>query len=157
MPKIHIRAVGRIGSGWAKEACAEYTKRLSVFGGIEIVELPEGHKGSITPDITRTRLAESESLLKNISEQDMVIALNETGNEYTSVQFADLISSCIMEGKNIVFVIGGSWGLDKAVLARANKKLSFGRMTYPHSLARVILLEQIYRAKMIASGREYHK
>lgn len=156
MKKRIIRAVGKPTESWQKEAIHMYQTRLQAFGGIEIIELPEGHGKTAKPDEKRTRSAEAESILKGIDNQTIVIALDQHGKILTSEDFSKRIVEWESQG-NLVFVIGGSWGLDETVLKRANFKLALGEMTLPHNLAKIVLLEQIYRAKMIETGKEYHK
>lgn len=146
---------------WHKQAIHMYTQRYSQFGKLEIQELPEGHKGSAKPNLVKTLQTESDSLLKNIDPNSFVIALDETGTQLTSQDLTNLINgshpSLVIGNRSLVIMIGGSWGLDKKVLTKANLTLSLGKITLPHSLARIILLEQLYRAQMINSGRKYHK
>ncbi len=155
MRKLRIRAIGRLSEKWAKQAQEDYVERLSPYGGMEVVELPEGHKGSLKPDIERTKAAEAQSLLKGLAADDLVIALDETGKQFTSPGFAEELR--LSAGRDITFLVGGSWGLDATVLQRADMTISFGKQTLPHALARIVLLEQVYRAKLIQSGKTYHK
>ena len=157
MKKTIIRAIGRPPETWQREAIHMYVDRLKPFGGVEIVELPEGHGGSARPDIVRTLKTEAASLLKGIPENACVVALDGRGKRLTSEQFAGLAAEWEAEGTAVVFLIGGTWGLDASVTKRANLALSLGPMTLPHALARITLLEQLYRAAMIRSGKTYHK
>jgi 23S rRNA (pseudouridine1915-N3)-methyltransferase len=138
-----------------------YAQRYRPFSKLEITELPEGHKGSAKPNLTKTLQTESDTLLKNLDSDTFVIALDQSGQELSSEELSDLISSnnsrFVVRSSKFAFIIGGSWGLDKKVLERANLILSLGKMTLPHSLARIILVEQLYRAQMINHGRNYHK
>lgn len=155
MQKIHIRTIGRLSESWAKQAQQDYLKRLSPYSSVEVVELPEGHKGSLKLDIERTKALEAISLLKGIGKDDIVIALDETGAQYSSPALAEKMHDT--QGRDITFLIGGSWGLDTSALQKANFVISFGKQTMPHALARIVLLEQIYRTKLIQSGKTYHK
>lgn len=155
MKKIHIRVIGKLSESWAKQAQLDYLKRLSPYSSVEVIELPEGHKGSLKLDIERTKIIESVSLLKGISKDDFVIALDETGTQYSSPHFAEKIFDT--SHKEITFLIGGSWGLNARILQEAHIVISFGKQTMPHALARIVLLEQIYRATLIQSGKTYHK
>ncbi len=157
MQRLIIRAIGKIPQGWQREGVAEYIERLQPFAQVSVVELPEGHEGSAKPDLVRTRQAEAVSLLKGIPEEAVIIVLDETGKIYTSTEFAERVSDWGEGGKTLVFLIGGSWGLDPSVRERANAVVSFGKMTFPHALARIVLLEQLYRTAMIQSGKTYHK
>jgi 23S rRNA (pseudouridine1915-N3)-methyltransferase len=156
MKKRTIRSIGKPTEPWQKEAIHMYQTRLQAFGGVDLIELPEGHGKTAKPDEKRTRSAESDSILKSIDRDTIVIALDQHGKMLDSKAFSQKIIEWESQG-NIVFIIGGSWGLDESILKRANFTLSFGAMTLPHNLAKIVLLEQIYRAKMIENGKEYHK
>lgn len=156
MKKRIIRAIGKPTESWQKEAIHMYQTRLQAFGGIDLIELPEGHAKTAKPDEKRTRANEAESILKGIDDQAIVIALDQHGKTLTSEAFSKRITEWESQS-HLVFIIGGSWGLDESVLKRANFKLSLGEMTLPHNIAKIVLLEQIYRAKMIEAGKEYHK
>lgn len=156
MKNTTIRAIGRLHEPWQKEAIHMYAMRLERFGGIEIIELPEGHGKSAKPDPQKGMRDEGESLLKGIPDDAIIIALDSHGKTMDSHVFSDRIEDWSQKSR-IVFLIGGSWGIDPDVLAKADFVLSFGPMTLPHGLARIVLLEQIYRAKMIETGSEYHK
>lgn len=135
-----------------------YEERLAAFGKIDLVELPEGHGGSSRPDEAKTRTIEAESLLKGVPKGAFVVALDETGKSFSSLSFAKKLEEWSENGaRSVVFLIGGSWGLDEKVRKAAGAVLSLGPMTLPHGMARAVLLEQLYRARMIQSGREYHK
>ncbi|MCC7357543.1 23S rRNA (pseudouridine(1915)-N(3))-methyltransferase RlmH [Candidatus Uhrbacteria bacterium] len=157
MQRIVIRAIGKVPQGWQRQGVAEYLERLTPFSAINVIELPEGHDGTAKPDLVRTQQTEAISLLKSIPEDSFVIAVDETGTTFSSTSFADHLAEWSTGGKTLVFILGGSWGLDERVRARANFILSFGKLTFPHALARIILLEQLYRAAMIQSGKTYHK
>jgi len=157
MSRMIIRTIGKLGSDWPKTAAQDYAARLSPFATLDLVELPEGHDGSAKPDLVRTRATEAESLLKGIPAEAFVIVLDEIGKQLSSQAFAESLTDWTSGGQNICFLLGGSWGLDERVRERADVILSFGKMTFPHALARVMLLEQLYRAIMIRSGKTYHK
>jgi 23S rRNA (pseudouridine1915-N3)-methyltransferase len=156
MKKRTIRSIGKPTESWQKEAIHMYQTRLQAFGGIELIELQEGHGKTAKPDEKRTRSTEAESILKGIDDTAIVIALDQHGKTLDSLAFSKKIAEWESQS-HIIFVIGGSWGLDETVLKRANFTLSFSAMTFPHNLAKIVLLEQIYRAKMIETGKEYHK
>lgn len=156
MKNTIIRAIGRLQESWQKEAIHMYTTRLDRFGGIEVVELPEGHGKSAKPDPQKGMKAEGESLLKGIPEDATIIALDSRGKTLDSKTFSTHIQTWTQKG-HLVFLIGGSWGIDPEVLQKADFTLSFGPMTFPHGIARIMLIEQIYRARMIEAGSEYHK
>ncbi|HWQ99568.1 MAG TPA: 23S rRNA (pseudouridine(1915)-N(3))-methyltransferase RlmH [Candidatus Methylomirabilis sp.] len=157
MKKTIIRTIGRPTEPWQREAIHMYQERLSPFGGVDVVELPDGHGGTAKPDVARAMKTEAASLLQGIPPDAYVVALDERGKALSSLQFAKLAAEWTSEGTTVVFLIGGSWGLDSSVTKRAHLVLSLGFMTFPHILARIVLLEQIYRTGMIRSGKTYHK
>lgn len=154
-----IVCVGRLREKYYAGAAEEYLKRLSRFGKTEIIELPDLPEPANASDADRAQVMEKEgqSILGRIKPGDHVIALCIDGPQLTSEAFASRLSSLEMQGNRIVFVIGGSLGLSPAVVRRADEKLSLSKMTFPHQLARVLLLEQIYRACKINAGERYHK
>lgn len=158
--KITIISVGKIKEKYLKDAIAEYAKRLGKYCRLEIIEVADEK----TPDQASEaveegiRAKEAERILKNIKDDMYVITLEIQGKMLTSEELADKIETLGIQGKSsIAFVIGGSIGLGKAVLDRSDFALSFSRMTFPHQLMRVILLEQIYRGFRIINGEPYHK
>ncbi|HAK58160.1 MAG TPA: 23S rRNA (pseudouridine(1915)-N(3))-methyltransferase RlmH [Lachnospiraceae bacterium] len=158
--KITILCVGKIKEDYLRAAVAEYEKRLGRYATIEIIEVDDektSDKSSEREDeLIRER--EGERLLRHIPDQAYVVALAIGGKEYSSVEFADKIEKLGVDGvSHIVFIIGGSIGLSTEVLGAADDRVSFSRMTFPHQLMRVILLEQIYRAARIIRGEPYHK
>jgi 23S rRNA (pseudouridine1915-N3)-methyltransferase len=157
MKNIHIRAIGSPSEAWQKAAAETYLTRLKPYAKVEIDERPEGHKGSAKPDATRAKAAEAQALLKAHKSDAFVIALDETGKEYSSSAFSKQLELWSEGGRPFVFLIGGSWGLSDEVRDKADALLSLGKMTLPHGLARIVLLEQLYRAEAIARGKEYHK
>jgi 23S rRNA (pseudouridine1915-N3)-methyltransferase len=157
MNKLIIRAIGKAQEDWHQEAIQGYLERLGPFAKVEIIELPEGHGGSAKPDLVQTRKKEAESLAKGLPADAWILALDDKGKQYDSVAFAKGLESWSEGGRTVVFLIGGSWGIDPELLARANQKLSLGSLTLPHLLARIVLLEQLYRAETILKGKTYHK
>ena len=156
---IALVCVGRLKERCWREAAAEYEKRLSRFGRFETIELPDlPEPANSSPAIERQiRQKEGETILARIRTDDVVIALCIEGRQLDSVQFSQKLTELCGAGRRVVFVIGGSLGLSEAVVARAQLRLSFSPMTFPHQLARVLLLEQTYRAMKIAAGERYHK
>lgn len=158
--KITIITVGKIKEKYLKDAIAEYSKRLSRYCKLEILEVadektPDGASEIVEENI---REKEGERILKLIKEDAYVITLEINGKMLTSEELADRIETLGIQGKShLVFVIGGSIGLWKEVLRRSDYALSFSKMTFPHQLMRVILLEQIYRSYRIINGEPYHK
>ena len=158
--KITCLKVGKVKEKFYTQAISEFEKRLGKYIKLEIKEVPDEK----TPDKaggkleTQIRDTEGIKLLKYIRDTDYVIALAIEGEMLDSVQLADKIEHLGVSGiSHIVFVIGGSLGLSDIILKRADYKLSFSRMTFPHQLMRVILLEQIYRSFRIISKEPYHK
>jgi len=154
-----IVCVGRLREKFYAGAAEEYLKRLSRYGKTEIIELPDLPEPANASDADRAQVMEKEgqSILGRIKPQDHVIALCIDGPQLTSEAFARRLADLDMQGSRTVFVIGGSLGLSPAVVQRANEKLSLSKMTFPHQLARVLLLEQLYRACKINAGERYHK
>lgn len=155
-----ILCVGRLRERFYRDAADEYIKRLKRFGAIEEVELPDlPEPANASPAIEqKIREREGEAILSRIRAQDHVVALCIEGAQLSSEQLAQRIS--VLEGRGVgraVFVIGGSLGLSDVVIRRANERLSFSKMTFPHQLARVVLLEQLYRARKIGANERYHK
>lgn len=158
--KIDIVCVGKIKEKYFTMAINEYSKRLSKYIKLNIIEVadeqtPDGAGKAVEDEIKRK---EAERILKNIKQDAYVITLEIKGEMTNSVELSEKIENIGVRGYgNIVFVIGGSLGLHESVSKRSNYKLSFSKMTFPHQLMRVILLEQIYRAYRIISGEPYHK
>ncbi len=154
-----ILCVGRLREKFYAAAAEEYVKRISRFGKIEIQEVPDLPEPDHASDAQRAQVMEKEgeSLLSRLKSGDHVAALCIDAPQFTSEAFAAKIAAQEMLGGRLVFVIGGSLGLSPAVLRRADERLSLSRMTFPHQLARVLLLEQVYRACKINAGERYHK
>ncbi|MBO4902488.1 MAG: 23S rRNA (pseudouridine(1915)-N(3))-methyltransferase RlmH [Lachnospiraceae bacterium] len=157
---IEILCVGRIKEPYLKDAIGEYSKRLSKYCRLKITEVADEKtidKQSEALDV-QVRDKECERLMKAVRDNAYVIALAIEGESMDSVAFSELINDlAIRSVSDIQFVIGGSLGLGDAILKRADMKLSFSRMTFPHQLMRVILLEQIYRGYRIINHEPYHK
>ena len=154
-----ILCVGRLKEDHWRQACAEYLKRLGRYGKPEVVEiddLPEPEHAS-DADRLKIKQKEGEALLRRIRPADHVVALCIDAPQLTSEGLADALRERGLRGGRTVFVIGGSLGLSDEVIARADRRLSMSRMTFPHQLARVMLLEQLYRARKIIAGERYHK
>ena len=157
---IRIIAVGKLKEKYWREAVAEYSKRLGAYCSLEIVELKESPlRANPSPaDEEAVKTAEGEDILRHIGRGDYVITLEIKGKALTSEELAAKIDDLgIMGRSNVAFVIGGSLGLSPEVSQRADFKLSFSKMTFPHQMMRVILLEQIYRSFKINRHEAYHK
>lgn len=155
MLKIKLVVVGSIKEKYFVDAINEYKKRLTRFVDLEIQEIAEGGKSSKL-SIEEVKRIEGEDILKSAS--GYIVALDKGGEQLDSEGIASLFDNLSTRGvSKITLIIGGSYGLDKEVLNKANKKLSFGKITYPHQLMRVVLLEQIYRAETILNNITYHK
>lgn len=158
--KITILTVGKIKEKYFTAAITEYTKRLSRYCKLEIIEVQDEKTPDKAPDAINRQIKdkEGERLLAHVKDDSYVIALAIQGKELSSEQLAQKIDQLALNGKShIIFIIGGSLGLSDAVLKRADYQLSFSPMTFPHQLMRVILLEQIYRTFKINAGEPYHK
>jgi 23S rRNA (pseudouridine1915-N3)-methyltransferase len=156
---ISIICVGRIKESFYRDAIAEYSKRLSGYCNFRIIEVDdESDQGFNSGDASVILSREADRILKQIKPGMYVITLEIKGKKTDSEGFSEMLSDLFVSGKSdIAFVIGGSNGLDRLVSQRADHKLSFSDMTFPHQLMRVILSEQIYRAFRIMRGEPYHK
>lgn len=158
--KITILTVGKIKEKYLKDAIAEYVKRLSRYCKLEIVEVADEKTIENASQVLETQIRdkEAERLMKYIREDAYVITLEIKGKQLTSEELSEKINQLGIQGKShIIFVIGGSIGLGDEILKRSDYALSFSKMTFPHQLMRVILLEQIYRSYRIINGEPYHK
>lgn len=158
--KVTIISVGKIKEAFYRDAIAEYSKRLSAYCKLEIKEVsdektPDGASKELEKQILDK---EGKRILKALDENGYLIALAIEGKQYDSVAFAKHMDGLAVSGKShIQFIIGGSLGLSEEVLSKADEKLSFSKMTFPHQLMRVVLLEQIYRGFRINTNAPYHK
>lgn len=150
---IKIICVGSIKERYLKDAIEEYKKRLSKYTKLEIIEVDDIDNKSI--DIILNK--EKELIEKHIDSKDYLITLQIDGNMLDSIELSKRIDDVFNTNSNITFVIGGSYGLHQSIKDRSNYKLSFSKLTFPHQLFRVMLLEQIYRAYKIKNNESYHK
>lgn len=160
MYRISILAVGRLKEKYLAEGAAEYLKRLTPYARVEVHEVrDEGFSDNPSPaECVKVKETEGGRLLKHLRRDTCLIALDRRGRMYNSREMAGVLEKLALEGKgDITFVIGGSLGLSKAVLDRANMLLSFSNFTFPHQLMRIVLLEQIFRWFKIARGEQYHR
>ena len=157
---VTVICVGKLRERFFADAAAEYLKRLRRLMPVTVVEVPDEPEpvqpGEVQNEMTLRR--EGERILARLSDRDHVIALCVDARQYESPELAARLDSLFTQGKShIAFVIGGSLGLHPSVLARADERMSMSRMTFPHQLARVMLLEQLFRAAKINAGERYHK
>ncbi|WP_248929291.1 23S rRNA (pseudouridine(1915)-N(3))-methyltransferase RlmH [Paenibacillus hamazuiensis] len=158
--QIQIVAVGKLKEAYLVQGIAEYTKRLGPYAKLQIVEVPdEKAPETMSPAEERqVREREGERILAALRPDTFVVALAIDGKALSSEELASRLQELATYGRSqVAFVIGGSLGLAPAVLTRAELKLSFGRMTLPHQLMRLVLVEQVYRAMKIMRGEPYHK
>ena len=149
---IKIITVGKIKEKYYVEAVNEYLKRLSKYTKIDLIEVKDEDF-----DISKTLLKEKENIFKYIDDKDYVITLEIEGEELDSISLSKKISDIQINNSNISFIIGGSYGLHEDIKSRSDYKLSFSKLTFPHQLFRVILLEQLYRSYKIINNETYHK
>ena len=154
-----ILCVGKLKEKWQQDGCAEYLKRLQRYGKYEVVQLDDLREpDNASPAQIRQIIdKEGKALLSRIKPNDRVVALCVKAPAPDSVKLSETMQQWSADGRRIVLVIGGSNGLSDEVIARADNKLSFSNLTFPHGLMRVILLEQLYRAERIRTGEKYHK
>lgn len=150
---IKIICVGKIKEAFFRDAIDEYKKRLSKYTAVEIIEVQDE---GLTDQKTAIK-KESEKILKVVNQKDFIITMEIEGKELSSQELASKIDNIFNINNNITFIIGGSYGLSDEVKQLSNFKLSFSKLTFPHQLFRIILLEQIYRAFKINNNESYHK
>ena len=159
MLTINVICIGKVKEKFFRDAIDEYSKRLSKYCKLNILELPDEK----IPDKTNLNIEneiktkECNNIINHIKKDSYVIALDLTGKELDSVALSQKIENLSISNSSITFIIGGSLGLSKQVLNYCNEKLCFSKMTFPHQLIRIFLLEQIYRAFKIANNETYHK
>jgi len=157
---LYIISVGKIKEKYLKDAIMEYSKRLSRYCRLEVIEVADEKTPENASEKEELQIKEKEgaAILRNVKENMHVVALDLKGKMLSSEELSRYIGKCGIQGEsNIAFIIGGSLGLSAEVLKRADFSISFSKMTFPHQLMRVILLEQIYRSYRIMSGEPYHK
>ena len=159
MLTVNIICVGKLKESYWRGAVEEYSKRMKPLCKLNIIELPEERVGDNPSDaeIDRTVSAESERILSKIGKSDYTIAMCVEGKNISSEELSRKLDEISLSHSTVNWIIGGSWGLSDSLKARADFKLSIGKMTFPHQLCRVMLLEQIYRAFQISKGTKYHK
>ena len=154
--KIVFLTVGKTEGAYLKDGIDKYVKRLKHYTRLEIVELAElKNTKALTPE--QQKVKEAEMILKKVSPLDHVVLLDENGTEFSSKQFANYLDKkAISSTSTLIFVVGGPYGFDQTVYARANDKLSLSRMTFSHQMIRLLFTEQLYRAFTIIKGEPYH-
>lgn len=159
MLSVNIICIGKIKEKYLKDAIDEYAKRLSKYCKLHITELPDEK----IPDKLNSSLSaeiknkECSNILNHIKTNSYIIALDLNGKELTSEEFSQKIDNLSIQTSNITFIIGGSLGLTNELLQKCDFKICFSKMTFPHQLIRVFLLEQIFRAFKISNGETYHR
>ena len=160
MLHINIICVGKIKEQYLKDAISEYQKRLSKYCLLNILELPDEQVPSnLNSKLTQNiKQIESNNILSHIKKDTYVICLDLTGKQYTSEEFSQKLDNIALNyNSDITFIIGGTLGMSDELLQKANEKISFSKMTFPHQLIRVFLLEQIFRAFKISNNETYHR
>lgn len=152
--KIRVVAVGKDRSGLYAPAVEEYARRIARYVRFEIAEVPEARKRAGTPG---AREEEGEAILARVGERERLVVLDERGEEETSVEFSRRVGRWLAGGRDVALVVGGADGLAPAVRTRAAETLALSRLTLAHRLARLVLVEQLYRALTILRGEPYHK
>ena len=152
---LRLVAVGRVKQGAIRESCEEYAGRIRRYDGLTIDEVKEARRPEHEAD--RARQMEGESLLRLFSGTDVVVALTRAGQPISSAQLADRLREWRDAARSVTFVLGGTFGLSAEVLKRADWQMSLSTLTLPHDVARLVLLEQLYRAHTILRGEPYHK
>ena len=158
--KIKIVTVGKLKEKYLKDGIAEYTKRISRFAKLEMIELADEKTPDKASELENQKILETEGarILSKVGERDFVVVLAIEGKTLSSEDFSKQLEQASIKGySTLTFIIGGSLGLAPIVKNRANLSVSFGRLTLPHQLMRLVLIEQIYRAFTIQQGSPYHK
>lgn len=150
---IKVITVGMLKEKYLKDAQEEYLKRLKKYTNVNLIEVKD--EGLV--EESKAILIESEKIKKLLSPKDYIITLEIDGEQYDSINFSKKLDKALVENSNIVFIIGGSYGLSEEIKNQAKIHLSFSKMTFPHQLFRIMLLEQIYRAYKIINNEKYHK
>ena len=159
MLSINIICVGKLKESYWRGAVEEYAKRMKPLCKLNIIELPEERVGDNPSDaeIQHTVTAESDRIMAKLGKGDYVIALCDEGKNISSEELSKRLEDISMTHSTVDLIIGGSWGLSEELKSRSDFRLSIGKMTFPHQLCRVMLLEQLYRAFQISKGTKYHK
>ena len=158
MLHINLICIGKLKETYLKDAIQEYSKRLSKYYSFQIIELPdEKLPDTLNPSIiSQIQDIESEKIIAHIPKNSYIISLDLTGKQYTSEEFSEKIENIKISNSNLTFIIGRSLGLNSKLKSLSNEKICFSKMTFPHQLIRVFLIEQIFRAAKIANNEKYH-
>ena len=158
MLHINIVCIGKIRENYLKDAIAEYCKRLSKYCSLTITELPDEKLPSKLNDSLEFDIKQKESnlILSHIKKDSYIIALDLTGNQYSSIDFSNRVQNISLTNSSISFLIGGTLGMTDELLHLCNEKICFSKMTFPHPLIRLFLLEQLFRGFKISNGENYH-
>lgn len=154
--RVRLIAVGTRPPGWVRDACDDYIRRLGSRLPVQVTEIAGGPRSGGAPP-ARALAREGERVLTALRREDHVIALDERGTELSTRELAQWLKTRMQEGEDLAFVIGGPDGLAPEVLARSQLRWSLSRLTLPHALVRVVLLEQLYRAQTLLAGHPYHR
>ena len=159
MISVNVICVGKLKEQYLRDGCAEYIKRISAFSKVNVIEVAEERCGDDPSDSEIKNVIEKEGMriLSKIPKGSCVIPLCIEGREYSSPEFSAQLEKLSLEHSAVTFIIGGSFGISDEVKKLGKIKLSFGKMTLPHQLARMVLLEQVYRAFSISNNSKYHK
>ena len=160
MLHIEIICVGKLKEDYLKSAISEYLKRLSKYCSCRVIELPDEKFPTPLSEADKRKVIEKESnsILSHIKENSYVIALDLKGKQYTSEEFSEKLSNiALRENSTITFLIGGTLGMSQELLEHANQLVCFSKMTFPHQLIRVFLLEQLFRSFKIQNNETYHR
>lgn len=159
MISVNVICVGKLKEQYLRDGCAEYIKRLSAFSKVNVIEVAEERCGDDPSDSEIKTVIEKEGsrIAAKIPKGSFVIPLCIEGKEFSSPEFSAQLEKLSLEHSSVTFIIGGSFGISDEVKALGKIKLSFGKMTLPHQLARMVLLEQVYRAFSISNNSKYHK
>lgn len=159
MLNINIICIGKIKENYLKDAISEYSKRLSKFCNLNIVELQDEKLPSKLNDsiINEIKNKECNKIIQNIKKDSYVICLDLKGKQFSSEEFSNKLDNIALNfNSSITFIIGGTLGLNQEILSTSNEKICFSKMTFPHQLIRVFLLEQLFRAFKISNNETYH-
>jgi len=155
--RLRLIAVGQKMPAWVESGCQDYTQRLPREFRFELIEVPLGRRSGNNPDIARARREEGEKVLRHLGRDSRTVALDERGASWSSQDLAAQLAQWQLDGRDVNLLIGGPDGHDPEVMARADQRWSLSKLTLPHAMVRVLLIEQIYRAHTLNIGHPYHR